>query len=90
MPKYVIERDVLGAGKLSSEELKETAKTSNNVLKQMGPEIQWLNSYVTENKIYCVFIAPNKQMIEEHAEKGGFPITKIEEIHTMMDPTTSE
>ncbi len=90
MPKYVIERDLPGAGNLSPEELKETAKTSYNILKEMGPEIQWLNSYVTDDKIYCVFIAPNKQMIEEHAEKGGFPLTKIAKVHSMMDPTTSE
>ncbi|MCS5422825.1 MULTISPECIES: DUF4242 domain-containing protein [Psychrilyobacter] len=90
MPKYVIERDIPGAGNLSSEDLKQSAKTSCDILKQMGPEIQWLHSYVTDDKIYCVYIAPNKQMIKEHAEKGGFPVTKISEVHTIIDPTTSE
>lgn len=90
MPKYVIERDIPGAGNLSSEDLKQSAKTSCDVLREMGPEIQWLHSYVTDDKIYCVYIAPNKEMVREHAEKGGFPVTKISEVHSIIDPTTSE
>ena len=90
MPKYLIERDSPGAGNLSNKELKEVAQTSLNVLREMGPDIQWLDSYVTEDKIYCVFIAPNEEMIREHAKKGGFPVTKISKISSMMDPTTAE
>jgi hypothetical protein len=90
MPKYVIERDIPGAGNLSSKDLKQSAQTSCDVLKQMGPEIQWLHSYVTDNKIYCIYIAPNEEMIREHAEKGGFPVTKISKIHSVIDPTTAE
>lgn len=90
MPKYMIEREVPGVGGSSPEEFKETAKTSRGVLKEMGPEIQWVTSYVVDNKVYCVFIAPNEEMIKEHAKKGGFPADKISEIKAVMDPTTAE
>lgn len=90
MPKYLIEREIAGAGNLSSEELQNIAQTSCNVLQEMGPQIQWVESYVTGDKIYCVYIAPNETMIEEHAKKGGFPANRISQIVTMIDPTTSE
>jgi hypothetical protein len=90
MPKYVIERDIPGAGKLSKQELRGISQTSCSVLRQMGPEIQWLHSYVTGDKIYCVYIAPNEEMIREHAQRGGFPANRISEVKTIIDPTTSE
>lgn len=90
MPKYLIEREIAGAGNLSSEELQNISQTSCNVLQEMGPQIQWVESYVTGDKIYCVYIAPNETMIEEHAKKGGFPANRISKIVTMIDPTTSE
>ena len=90
MPKFVVERELPGAGKLSQQELQAVAQKSNGVLKNMGPEIQWKESYVTDNKIYCVYLAPNAQMIKEHAEKGGFPANKISEIRTMIDPSTGD
>lgn len=90
MPKYLIEREIAGAGNLSSEELQNISQTSCNVLQEMGPQIQWVESYVTDDKIYCVYIAPNETMIEEHAKKGGFPANRISKIVTMIDPTTSE
>ena len=90
MPKYVIERDIPGAGKLSKQELRGISQTSCSVLRQMGPEIQWLHSYVTGDKIYCVYIAPNEKMIREHAQRGGFPANRISEVKTIIDPTTSE
>lgn len=90
MPKFVVERELPGAGNLSEQELRAVAQKSNGVLKNMGPEIQWKESYVTDNKIYCVYLAPNAQMIKEHAEKGGFPANKISEIKTMIDPSTGE
>ena len=90
MPKYVIEREIPEAGKLSAEQLKAISQTSCNVLKNMGPEIQWLNSYVTANKIYCVYIAPNEAMVREHANQGGFPANCVSEVLTTIDPTTAE
>jgi len=90
MPKYVIEREIPGAGNLTAEQKKEIAKTSNGVLNKMGPQIQWQHSYVTEDKIYCVYIAPNKEMIQEHASQGGFPANKISLISDIIDPTTEE
>ena len=90
MPQYVIERDMPGAGKLSSEELKGASQTSCGVLKKLGPQIQWVESYVTDDKVYCIYVAPNKQMIEEHARQGGFPANRISEIRAMIDPTTAE
>lgn len=90
MPKYVIEREIPGAGKLTTEQLKGIAQTSCNVLQKMGPQIQWVHSYVTEDKIYCVYVAPNKEMIVEHAKQGGFPANSVSQISTIIDPTTSE
>ena len=90
MPKYVIEREIPNAGNLTPVQLKEVAITSCDVLRQMGPEIQWINSYVTDNKIYCVYIAPNEAMIKEHADKGGFPANKISIVSEIIDPVTAE
>lgn len=90
MPKYLIEREIPGAGKLSAAELQGVSQTSCGVLKNMGPQIQWVQSYVTGDKVYCVYISPNEEMIREHAKQGGFPANKISEIKTMIDPTTAE
>jgi len=90
MPKYVIEREIPGAGNLSAAELQGVAQTSCNVLKEMGPQIQWVESYVTGDKVYCIYISPNEDMIREHAKQGGFPANRISEIKTTIDPTTSE
>ncbi len=90
MPKFIIERELEGAGKLSESELQGISQKSCSVLNKMGPEIQWLESYVTNNKIYCVYIASDEQTIRQHAEEGGFPANRIEEIKTIIDPTTAE
>lgn len=90
MPKYVIEREIPGAGKLTTAQLKGISETSCNVLRNMGPEIQWVHSYVTGDKIYCVYIAPSQEMIREHAQQGGFPANSVVEISTIIDPTTAE
>lgn len=90
MPKYVIEREIPGAGDLSKEELYGISQTSCNVLTELGPKIQWLESYVTGDKIYCVYIAENEEMVREHATRGGFPANKISEVKTIIDPTTAE
>jgi cell division inhibitor SulA len=90
MPKYVIERDVPGAGKLTAEQLKGMAQKSCGVLREMGSQIQWQESYVTSDKIYCVYIAPNEAMVREHAKKGGFPVTRVSQVSNVIDPTTSE
>jgi len=90
MPKYVIEREIPGAGSLSNDELQGISQTSCNVLRELGPEIQWVQSYVTGDKIYCVYIAPNEEMVREHAARGGFPANKISEVKTIIDPTTAE
>ena len=90
MPKYLIEREIPGAGNLSTDQLREVAQTSCNVLREMGPQIQWVESHVTGDKVYCVYISPNEEMIREHATKGGFPANRISEIKTTIDPTTSE
>jgi hypothetical protein len=90
MPKYIIEREIAGAGNLSTEELQGVSQTSCNVLRELGPQIQWVQSYVTGDKIYCVYIAPNEEMIREHARQGGFPANKISEVKTIIDPTTAE
>ena len=90
MPKYVIEREISEAGKLSREQLQAISQKSCGVLKQMGPQIQWIQSYVTDDKIYFVYIAPNEEMVREHAQKGGFPANRISEIKQVIDPTTAE
>ncbi len=90
MPKFVIEREIPGAGNLSAEQLKGISQTSCGVLSNMGPQIQWLQSYVTGDKIYCVYIAPNKEMVLEHAKQGGFPANAVNEVSTIIDPTTAE
>jgi hypothetical protein len=90
MPKYVIEREIPGAGDMSPQELQAVSQKSCSVLQNLGPQIQWLQSYVTPDKIYCVYIAPNEEMIREHASQGGFPANRISEIKTMIDPTTAE
>lgn len=90
MPKFVIEREIPGAGKLSPEELHAISQKSCGVLSSMGPKIQWLNSFVTDDKIYCIYIAPDEATVREHATKGGFPANSIARVRTMIDPTTSE
>lgn len=90
MPKFVIEREIPAAGKMTSDQLHAIAQTSCGVLIQMGPSVQWIQSYVTTDKIYCVYIAPNKEMVKEHATKGGFPANVISEVSTIIDPTTAE
>ena len=90
MPKYVIEREIPGAGSLSAAELQGVSQKSCGVLQNMGPQIQWVQSYVTGDKIYCVYIAPNEEMIREHAKQGGFPANRISEIKAVIDPTTAE
>ena len=90
MPKYVIEREVPGAGDMTPEQLQAISQTSCGVLQNMGPEINWIQSYLTGNKIYCVYIAPNKEMVLEHAQKGGFPANAINEVKAIIDPVTAE
>ncbi|MFZ1492344.1 MAG: DUF4242 domain-containing protein [Candidatus Competibacter denitrificans] len=90
MPKYLIERELPGAGKLSSADLKAISQKSCSVLRNLGPQIQWVQSYVTDDKIYCVYIAPNAEMVKQHAEQGGFPANRISEIKVGIDPTTAE
>ena len=90
MPKYVIEHEIPGAGKFTAEQLKAISQTSCGVLSKMGPQIQWVHSYVTTDKIYCVYIAPNKEMILEHARQGGFPANNVMEVSNIIDPATSE
>jgi Nickel responsive protein SCO4226-like len=90
MPKYLIERNLPGAGKLSKEELHAISQKSCSVLSNLGPQIQWRESYVTADQIFCVYIAPNEEMVLEHARQGGFPANKISEIKTVIDPTTAE
>ena len=90
MPKYVIERDLPGAGALSLEQLQGISQKSCGVLSALGPQIQWIHSYVTADKIYCVYIAPSEAMVREHAKQGGFPATRVSEIRAIIDPTTAE
>ncbi len=90
MPKYIIEREMPGVGGLAATDLQGAARKSCDVLQAMGPDIQWLESYVTGDKIYCVYIAPNEQMIREHAERGGFPANRISRVESIIDPTTAE
>ena len=90
MPKYVIEREIPGAGKLSAGQLKAISQTSCGVLSKMGPQIQWVHSYVTGDKIYCIYNAPNEEMVREHAKQGGFPANSVARVSTIIDPTTAE
>jgi Nickel responsive protein SCO4226-like len=90
MPKYVIEREIPGAGNLSSQELQAISQKSCDVIRLLGPEIQWVQSYVTGDKVYCVYISPNEEMIREHARQGGFPVNSISAVETIIDPTTAE
>lgn len=90
MPKYVIEREIPGAGKLSPAELKAISQKSCGVLSNLGPQITWIHSYVTDNKIYCIYIAPNEAMVREHAKQGGFPANSVAAVHAMIDPATAE
>ena len=90
MPQYVIERDMPGVGSASPEDLRAASQTSCGVLRDLGPEIQWVHSYVTDDKIYCSYRAPNEEMIREHAEKGGFPANSIKQVRSTIDPTTAE
>jgi hypothetical protein len=90
MPKYVIEREMPGAGNLTADDLKAISQKSCDILEEMGPKIQWVESYVTPDKIYCVYIAPNPEMVREHAEKGGFPANRIAEVKNVISPTTAE
>lgn len=90
MPKYVIERDIPNAGSLTQEQVLAVSQKSCSVLKDLGPQIQWLESYVTQDKIYCVYIAPNEAMVREHAKQGGFPANRVSEVKRIIDPTTAE
>ncbi len=90
MPKYLIEREIPGAGKLSPAELHAISQKSCSVLNQMGPRIQWVESYVTADKVYCVYIAPSEKEVREHAQRGGFPCNRVSEIKSTIDPTTGE
>jgi hypothetical protein len=90
MPKFVIERELPGAGRMTPQELKAIAQKSNGVLERLGPQIQWVESYVTDDKIYCVYVAPNAELIKRHAQEGGFPANKISQIRSAVDPTTGE
>jgi hypothetical protein len=90
MPKYVIERELPGAGKLPPDQLQAISQKSCGVLSNLGPKIQWVHSYVTDDKIYCIYIAPNEEMVREHAKQGGFPATKVSEVKSIIDPTTAE
>ena len=89
MPKYVIEREIPGAGQLTKEQLSGIANKSCDVLKQLGTNIQWVHSYVTGDKVYCVYIAPNEDLIQEHAQRGEFPANRISEVTSIIDPTTA-
>jgi uncharacterized protein DUF4242 len=90
MPKFVIEREIPGLGNLSDAELRDVSRKSRNVLTEMGPEIQWLHSYVTGDKLYCVYLAPDEDTIREHARRGGFPANRISAVRRLIDPTTAE
>ena len=90
MPKYIIERELPGAGDLGDDQIKGISQKSCQVLGELGPQIQWVESFVTDDKIYCVYIAPTKELIEKHAQKGGFPANKISKVRRMIDPTSAE
>ncbi|REJ67481.1 MAG: DUF4242 domain-containing protein [Planctomycetota bacterium] len=90
MPKYVIEREIPGAGDLSGDDLQGISQKSCGVLKELGPTIQWVQSYVTGDKVYCVYIAPNEELVRKHAELGGFPANRVSQVVEVIDPTTAE
>jgi Protein of unknown function (DUF4242) len=90
MPKFVIEREIVGAGKLPLQELQAISQKSCNVLQAMGPKIQWVQSYVTDDKIYCVYVAPDEETVRMHAQKGGFPANSVARVRSIMDPTTAD
>ena len=90
MPKYVIEREITDAGKMSAEDLRAGSQKSCAVLRNLGPEIQWVQSFVTDDKIYCVYIARDEQLVREHAQQGGFPANRISQVRSIIDPTTAE
>lgn len=90
MPKYIIERELPGAGRLSADEWQEISQKSCQVIEELGPRIQWLNSYVTDDKVFCVYISPNEEMVRQHADMGGFPVNAISEVRSVIDPTTAE
>jgi hypothetical protein len=90
MPKYVIEREFPGAGNLTAEQLQAIAQKSCAVIRDLGPHVQWMHSYVSDDKIYCVYIAPNEELVREHAQRGGFPVNRVSRVTSMIDPTTAE
>jgi hypothetical protein len=90
MPKYVIEREIPGAGKFTPEQLQAISQTSCGVLSEMGPKIQWVQSFVTDDKVYCIYIAPNEDTVREHATKGGFPANRVSRVSSVIDPTTAD
>lgn len=90
MPEFLIEREMPGVGQLGPEDIKMASQTSCSVLGELGPQIQWVHSYVTDNKLYCVYRAPDEEMIREHGRRGGFPVNKVSKIHQTIDPTTAE
>ena len=90
MPKYVIEREIPGAGKLTAQQLQEISQKSCGVLRNMGPQIQWVQSYVTDDKVYCIYIAESEEAVREHARQGGFPANRVSEVKQVIDPTTAE
>jgi len=90
MPKYVIERDIPKAGDLTQQQIQAISQKSCSVLQNLGPQIQWVHSYVTDDKLYCVYIAPNEEMVKEHAKQGGFPANRVSEVKRMIDPTSAE
>ena len=90
MPKYIIEREIPGAGRIPAEELRAISQRSCTVLGRLGPHIQWLESYVTDDKLYCVYIAPDEETIREHGRAGGFPVSHVARVHRIIDPTTAE
>jgi hypothetical protein len=90
MPRFVIERELPGAGKLSPQDLRAISRKSRDVLRSMGPQIQWVHSYVTDDKLYCVYVAPDEDSVRQHAERGGFPANSIARVHAVIDPVTGE
>jgi hypothetical protein len=90
MPKFVIERDIPEAGRLSSQQLQAISQKSCGILREMGPQIQWVQSYVSDDKIYCIYVAPDEDAVRKHAELGGFPANRVSRIRSVIDPTTAE